>query len=176
LSRVSVRYARALFSLADEEKKLETIAADMGELKKLVESSTDFSDFILNPLLSSSKQSAVIREFFTGKVDTRTFDFLQLLCKKKRLNQLPEILDAFDSLLLKKRNQVHAEVTSAVALDDQQMDAIKANLESMTDKSVILNSKKDSALIGGFKVLIDGVIIDNSVQYQLFKLKEKLVS
>jgi F-type H+-transporting ATPase subunit delta len=176
LSRVSVRYARALFSLADEEKKLEAIAVDMGELKKLVEGDTDFGDFILNPLLSSSKQADVIRELFTGKVDPITFDFLQLLCKKKRLNQLSEIVDAYNGLMLKKRNQVHAEVTSAVALDDQQMDAIKANLESMTDKSVILNTKKDSALIGGFKVLIDGVIIDNSVQYQLFKLKEKLVS
>ena len=176
MSRVSVRYARALFSLAEEEKKLEAVATDMGELKKLLENSTDFSGFILNPLLSSSKQAELIREFFTGKVDPLTFDFLQLLCKKKRLNQLSEILDAFNSLLLEKRNQVHAEVTSAVALDDQQMDAIKANLESMTDKSVILNTKKDSALIGGFKVMIDGVIIDNSVQYQLLKLKEKLVS
>ena len=176
MSRVSVRYARALFSLAGEVKKLDTIAVDLAELRKLSESNKDFSAFLVNPLLSSSKQAEVIRELFSGKVDILTYNFLELLCKKKRMNQLSEILDAFDNLLLKKRNQVYAEVTSAAVLDDQQLDAIKANLESMTDKSVILNTKKDSALIGGFKVLIDGVIIDNSVQYQLFKLKEKLVS
>ena len=87
-----------------------------------------------------------------------------------------EILEAFNDLLLKHRNQLRAEVTSAVSLDDQQLDAIKANLESMTDKSVILKTKEDSVLIGGFKVLVAGVIIDNSIQNQLSKLKEKLVS
>jgi len=176
LSRVSVRYAKALFSLAHEEKKLDNIADDLSEIKSLIKNSADFSNFIINPLVSSIKQVAAISGIFSGKVDNLTFNFLELVCKKKRLNQLAEILNAFDDLLLKHRKQLHAEVTSAVSLDDQQLDAIKANLESMMDKSVILNTKEDSSLIGGFKVLVDGIIIDNSVQYQLSKLKEKLVS
>jgi len=176
LSRVSIRYAKALFSLAQEEKKLDTVADDLDGIKSLLANSSDFISFIANPLLSSSKQSEVVGELFSGNVDKLTMDFLELICKKKRLNQLVEIILAFDSLLLDQRNQVHAEVTSASALDDQQMEAIRSNLEAMTQKSVLLNTKKDSGLIGGFKVLIDGVIIDNSVKYQLSKLKEKLVS
>ena len=176
MSRVSVRYARALFSLAQEEKKLDIIANDLSEIRSLIKSNADFSSFIINPLVSSIKQIAAVKGIFSGKVNDLTSNFLELICGKKRLNQLAEILDAFDKLLLKYRNQLHAEVTSAVSMDDQQLDAIKANLESMTDKSVILKTKEDSTLIGGFKVLVDGVIIDNSVQYQLSKLKEKLVS
>jgi F-type H+-transporting ATPase subunit delta len=176
LSRVSIRYARALFSLAQEGKKLDTVADDLDGIKSLLVNSSDFSSFVDNPLLSSSKQSEVVNELFSGKVDKLTSDFLELICRKKRLNQLVEIILAFDSLLLDQRNQVHAEVTSASVLDDQQMDDIRSNLEAMTQKSVILNTKKDKGLIGGFKVLIDGVIIDSSVKYQLAKLKEKLVS
>lgn len=176
MSRVSIRYARAVFSLAVDEKKLESIASDLQSIQSLLESSPDFVRFINNPLVSNTRQVDVIKDLFSGKVDRLTMDFLELICNKKRLSQLAEILAAFNALLLRKRNQVHAEVTSAAALDDRQLDALRANLESMTKKSVILNTKKDASLIGGFKVLVDGVIIDNSVQYQLSKLKEKLVS
>jgi F-type H+-transporting ATPase subunit delta len=176
LSRVSLRYAKALFSLALEEKKLNTIAADLDEIRSLAENNADFASFVVNPLISTAKQIELIREIFSGKVDKLTYNFLELICDKKRLNQLLYILNAFDDLVLNHRTPLNAEVTSAVALDDQQLDAIKSNLEALTSKSVILTTKEDSALIGGFKVLVGGVIIDNSVRYQLSKLKEKLVS
>jgi len=176
LSRVSLRYAKAVFALAVEEKKLDIIAADMEEIRLLINNNADFSSFISSPLISSASQVELIRQIFSGKVDKLTYNFLELICNKKRLNQLEDILIVFDDLLLKHHNQLNAEITSAVALDDLQLQAIKDNLETMTNKSVILTTKEDAALIGGFKVLVGGVIIDNSVRYQLSKLKEKLVS
>jgi len=44
----------------------------------------------------------------------------------------------------------------------------------MTQKSVLLETTEDESLIGGFTVKIEDIIIDNSVRYQLVKLKEKL--
>ena len=176
MSRVSIRYAKALFSLALEEKKLDIIANDLKEIEKLIEVNDQFRNFISSPLISSVKHIELVKNIFSGKVDALTINFLELISKKKRFNQLPEILIAFNELSLQYHNQLYAEITSAVALDDQQLDAIKSNLEAMTSKSIILKTKEDKTLIGGFKVMVEGLIIDNSVQYQLLKLKEKLVS
>jgi F-type H+-transporting ATPase subunit delta len=176
LSRVSVRYAKALFSLALDEKKLDNVANDINEIRLLIKNNRDFSNFVVNPLISNVKQVEIIKSIFSGKVEMISMNFLELICSKKRLSHMPEIVDAFDYLLLKHRNQLYAEVTSAVSLDSQQLASIKSNLEVMTDKSVILNTRKDAAIIGGFKVLIEGIIIDNSIQYQLMKLKERLIS
>lgn len=176
MSRVSIRYAKALFSLALEEKKLDRIANDLKEIETLIEVNNQFSNFISSPLISSVKHIELVKNIFPGKVDVLTINFLELISKKKRFNRLPGILIAFNELLLRHHNQLHAEITSAVPLDDQQLDAIKSNLEAMTSKSIILNTKEDKKLIGGFKVMVEGLIIDNSVQYQLWKLKEKLVS
>ena len=77
---------------------------------------------------------------------------------------------------MKHRNQIVAELTSPSALDGKQLDLIKTNIETMTKKSVLLETKEDASLIGGFTVKIDDIVIDNSVRYQLFKLKEKLIS
>lgn len=176
MSRVSARYAKALFSLAIDEKKLDNVANDMNEISLLIKNNRDFNNFVLNPLISNAKQSEIIKSIFSGKIEKISLNFLELICKKKRLNNLPEIAVAFDQLLLKHRNQLYAEITSAASLDDKQIAAIKSNLEAITDKSVVLNTREDASIIGGFKVLIEGIIIDNSIQYQLMKLKERLVS
>ena len=120
MSRVSIRYAKALFSLALEEKKLDIIANDLKEIEKLIEVNDQFRNFISSPLISSVKHIELVKNIFSGKVDALTINFLELISKKKRFNQLPEILIAFNELLLQHHNQLYAEITSAVALDNQQ--------------------------------------------------------
>lgn len=176
MSRVSKRYAKALFSLALEDKKLDAVADDLESIKKLTDSGDDFKNFIMNPLISSSKQLKVIKDLFAGKLEDITLNFLYLLGEKKRLNLLPEILERFDELLLVHRNQVVAEVVSADTLDDKQLKSIQGNVEQLTNKSVLLSTSQDKSLIGGFMVRIEDIIIDNSIRYQLSKLKEKLIS
>lgn len=176
MSRISIRYAKALFSLAQDQKKLDKVADDLSDLKGLLGSSDDFNKFVLNPLISGNKKAEILKSLFSGKLDPLTLDFLYLLSNKKRVNVLDEILLKFDALLLKHRNQIVAELTSPSALDDKQLDLIKTNIETMTQKSVLLETKEDASLIGGFTVKIDDIVIDNSVRYQLFKLKEKLIS
>ncbi len=176
MSRISIRYAKALFSLAQDEKKLDTVANDLSELKILLDTSSDFKTFVVNPLISGNKKAEVLKSLFSGKLDPLTMNFLYLLSSKKRVDVLDQILQKFDELLLKYRNQVVAELTSSSVLDDKQLDAIKTNIETMTQKTVLLETNEDNSLIGGFTVKIEDIIIDNSVRYQLAKLKEKLVS
>ena len=176
MSRISIRYAKALFSQAQDEKKLDIVAEDLAELKKLLETSVDFNAFVQNPLISGIKKSEILKSLFSGKFNPLTMNFLFLLSSKKRVDVLDQILIKFDELLLKYRNQVVVELNSPSILDEEQLNAIKANIEEMTNKSVVLETKKDASLIGGFTVKIEDFIIDNSVRYQLAKLKEKLIS
>lgn len=176
MSRVSIRYAKAIFSLALEEDKLDKVSGDFESIKALIMENRDFKSFIFNPLISSSNQITIVRDLFAGKVQELTSNFLQLICKKKRFNQLTEILSRFEELLMAHKNQIFAEITSAGELEAKQLNEIKLNLENMTEKNILLSSKKDANLVGGFTVQVEGVIIDNSIQNQLVKLKEKLIS
>lgn len=176
MSRVSKRYAKALFSLAIDEKKLDAVADDFVSINNLVASNPDFVRFISNPLITSAKQLEIVKSLFSNKIKDLTLNFLYLLSEKKRLNLLPEILQKFDELILVHRNQVRADLISAEALDRNQLKLIQANIEQITKKSVLLNTHQDKSLIGGFTVKIEDIIIDNSIRYQLSKLKEKLIS
>ncbi|MCB0283259.1 MAG: ATP synthase F1 subunit delta [Calditrichaeota bacterium] len=176
MSRVSKRYAKALFSLAIEEKKLDSVADDLNVINDLTKSNQDFVGFISNPLITSGKQLEVVKSLFSNKLNDLTLNFLCLLSEKRRLNLLPEILQKFDVLILVYRNQVRADIISADTLDKEQLKQIQDNIELLTKKSVLLNTRQDKTLIGGFTVKIEDIIIDNSIRYQLSKLKEKLIS
>jgi len=176
VSRVSKRYAKALFALSEETGKLDGVAADMEQLGETLRKSGDFFDFIKNPLISINEKEQTLDTLFKASLQGITLDFLHLLCRKKRLNVLDDIVDDFAVLMMEHRHQLKAEIVSAQPLDAAQADAIKKRLQELYGKEVLVSLKEDVGLIGGFRVFINGQVIDNSIRYQLNKLKEQLVA
>lgn len=176
MSRVSKRYAKALFALAKEEQSLDNVAKDLNRIQRLLKENNDFGNFIVNPIVGSVKQTQLINNVFQGQLSTLTMNFLYLLCEKKRLSILPEVIIQFTEILRMYKNEILTEVISAAILEEGQLSAITKNVEQMTNKKVVLETRQDSSLLGGFLVKIDDFIIDNSVRNQLYKLREKMVS
>jgi len=176
LSRVAKRYAKAWFSLALENKKLEKAADDAAMLAGLIRKQDEFRTFLHNPLVTPGKRKQLLSDLFSEKVDGLTFDFLNMVSQKKRLNVLEEIVGQFSSLVRQHNNQIVAEVRSAAVLEDSQLDAIRQKIEGMTGKKAIIHTAQDKSLIGGFLIKIEDRIIDNSIRYQLEKLREQMVA
>jgi F-type H+-transporting ATPase subunit delta len=176
LSRVAKRYAKALFQVAIEQNVLDNVKTDFEQVKSLLVESDEFKNFLENPLISEFEKSKVITALFKNKFSDLTYDFLQLLTKKKRSSILPDAAEEFNQLLLEHRNFVKGDLISAVDLSDEQTSKIKSNIEEATGKSVILKQHLDPKIIGGFIVKIEDIIIDNSIRFQLNKLRERLVA
>ena len=176
MSRLSKRYAKALFSLTLDEKQLDSVKKDIHKLNGLLAEDGDFSAFITNPIISRSRQMSVVKDTFSGVVSELVLNFLLLLARKKRLNVLPEIILDFNRLILVHNNQIHAEVFSSSPLTDGQIDKIRQRLAKLTNKEILMNTSIDEDLLGGFTIRVEDVIIDNSIRYQLSKLKDKLVA
>lgn len=68
-----------------------------------------------------------------------------------------------------------ALVTSAAPLTGKQADALRAKLEEITGKKIIMRQEVDSALLGGFTVKVGDRLIDGSVARQLSTLKAKMM-
>ncbi len=176
MSRVSKRYSKALFSLAMEENVLEKVSADMSSLRELLSAESSFLAFTKNPLVSGTHKEKVLEELFKASFQSLTLDFVKLLSRKKRLDVLDDVVTDFEALMLLHRNQLEAEIVSAQPLDGEQVSAIKQRLKELFGKEILVRLKEDASLIGGFLVRINGQIIDNSIRYQLTKLKEQLVA
>ncbi len=176
MNRVAKRYTKAIFQLAQEQNILEKIEKDFDLLRDLVQQSKEFDQFLANPLITEDKKIEVLAELVGKKVEVLTFNFLRLLANKRRLRVLPAILEQFRQMMLTYRNIVEGELISAVELEKEQVEAIKAHLEKTLGKNVKLYSKIQPEIIGGFVIRVQDVVIDNSIRLQLNKLREKLIA
>ena len=175
MSRVSIRYSKALFESALEEKLIEEVRSDLEMIKIVCIGNPEIQDALINPLIEEYLKANLLREIFGGKVNQLTFKFLQLLSKKKRSGFLLEMIDNYLARILEYKNVLSGSLIAASTLDQNQIESIKQKIEEMTGKAVQLTEHSDESMIGGFIVKIKDTVIDLSIKTQLDKLRTQLI-
>ncbi len=175
-SRVTRRYAKALFEQAGEQKVLDRVSEDLKYIRKVNDESVDFRMLLSSPIIHSTDKKSVFAKDFKQKVHTLTFDFLILLLDKNREELLPEMIDFFMKLNDDAQKIIRARLITAHKFAAEQLKALKKQLDHFSGKNVILEQHVDSALLGGFIVRLDDTVIDTSLRNQLAKLRESMVS
>ena len=69
---------------------------------------------------------------------------------------------------------MRAEAITAVPMQDKQRSALKAKLEALTGKNIVLKNSVDPALIGGITLRYGGVQLSDSIQSRLDRLRRSL--
>jgi F-type H+-transporting ATPase subunit delta len=169
---IAGRYATALFDLAREENTLDEMADALRGLQALLGESRDFARLVASPVFSTAEQAGALAAISKqAAIHPLAANFLQLLVRNRRLFILGDVIAGYLKLLAAHRNEVTADVTSAVALTDEQAEELKATLKAKTGRSVTLNARVDPAILGGLIVKIGSRMVDSSVRTKLNNLK-----
>ena len=162
------RYAIALFELADEQKQLDTVGESLAALKQALAESDDFRTLTTSPLIGREQAVAAVGASAGAMaLDPITTNFLGVLAKNRRLGQLGNVIRAFNLLAARHRGEISAEVTSAHALDEGQVDALRQNLRTRYGADIALELDVDPAILGGLVVKIGSRMIDGSIRTKL---------
>ncbi len=173
-SKISVRYAKALFESAEEQNVLDTVRTDMEEVQK-VSVLPGFKHLIINPVIKESQKCAVIDEIFKGKVHPLTLSLLNLIFRNGRELFLSGIARNFLSLYKKHKGIKSALLTSAVPVSEQFREKVEKIIQKAVNSKVELRTESNSDLIGGFIIRIDDQQYDASVSNSLKKMKKQLL-
>ena len=162
------RYALALFELARDEKQLESVTASLAGIRQALAESDEFRALTTSPLIGRDESArAVAATADAMALDPITRNFLGVVARNRRLSQLGAIIRAFNLLAARHRGEITAEITSAHALDDDQIDAIKANLRTRMGREIAVDLSVDPAILGGLVVKIGSQMIDGSIRTKL---------
>jgi F-type H+-transporting ATPase subunit delta len=175
LSRVAIRYSKALFQLAREENLVGEVQSDLKLIKEICTENADFQNMLINPLIEEYSKAKVLKDLFEKNINPLSFRFLQLLGRKKRSGFLLEMIDRFMDSVLEYKGILAGTLIASCALDSEQVEGIKKKVESITGKSVILSEQIDESMVGGFIVKIKDTVIDLSIRTQLEKLRTQLI-
>ena len=171
-SGVATRYATALFELAEEGNALDRVEADLATVERMTAESPELRQVLRSAIVTRDAQAAAVTALADragiGDIVTK---FLGVLAQNRRLFALPAVTTAFRNRLAAARGEVTAEVTSAVPLDAQQLEAVKANVSRYAGKAVSLTADVDPSLLGGLVVRIGSRMVDASLKTKLQQLE-----
>lgn len=169
------RYASALFDLASENGTVSAVEADLDRLDEAIGGSDELAGLIRNPQVSREASGQAI-DAVAGLLELSdlTRNFLGVLATNRRLSALPEIIKAFAVIAAAARGEATAEVTSAHALSEEQVEALRQKLEAREGRNVKVRTSVDSDLLGGLVVTIGSKRIDSSIRTRLNSLAQAM--
>jgi F-type H+-transporting ATPase subunit delta len=169
------RYAKALFSLAVEQGRIEPWSEGLRALKAAVESSRDLRDVLQNPVYTREQRRAVAAKLAEAlKLDADPASLLYLLADRNRLAHLAAVVDHFGELADAKLGRVRARVTTATAIDASTLSALGARLGEAARATVLVEHLVEPKIIGGVIAQIGSIVYDGSLRTQLEQLKTSL--
>ena len=169
---LGARYATALYDLADEQKHLDEVAADLRTLRALIDESADLRRLIRSPVVSRADQGKAIAALAErAGLQPLVRNILGLLAKNRRLFVLPEVINAYLAELASRRGEVTAEVVSAQALTDAQRQSLDERLRRSVGGKVAIELRVDPSLLGGLIVKLGSRMVDASLSSKLQRLQ-----
>ncbi|MBR4809449.1 MAG: F0F1 ATP synthase subunit delta [Bacteroidales bacterium] len=100
--------------------------------------------------------------------------FVAFLAEKGRREYLGRVLRTFVDLYCASVGMSHVVLTSAVKSESLEA-RVRAGLEERLGHRIMLETEVDPTLIGGYRVEVDGQMLDASVRRQLRILRRDLV-
>lgn len=174
-SAITVRYAKAVFSLAKESDQLSTLKKDAELIAAVCSQSADFSRFLKNPVVKTSEKIKIIHLIFKEKISELSLNFLTLMTQNKREEFIPEVCRNILSLIRKEKNIKTAVLTTAIEMDEDLLQKAEKILEKELETQVELIGRVNPHIIGGVVLQIDGKQYDDSIATQLKKLKQEFL-
>jgi F-type H+-transporting ATPase subunit delta len=162
----------ALYELAAAEDRLDAIATDLQQVRRLLAESADLRRLFSSPVVSREDQGRAIAAL-AGRagLDDLTRRFLGVLARNRRLAAVPVVIDTFLAQLAAARGETTAEVASARQLTDAQAEDLRVALRNALGGDVVLTQRVEPALLGGLVVKVGSRMVDSSLRTKLQQLR-----
>jgi F-type H+-transporting ATPase subunit delta len=173
-SKISVRYARAIFQSALEKKILDKVNEDMIFISEVCKT-PEMKEFLGSPIITPSKKEAILHKMFDNNVEKITLSLIDLIVKNGREGFIPAIAREFMHETKKFKGITESVLTTAVKVDEGVKKQITDLIAGVFKTKVELKEIIDPEIVGGFILQIDDSYIDGSVRNKLRKIKKELI-
>jgi F-type H+-transporting ATPase subunit delta len=171
--QVASRYAKSLIDLAEEQSSVEAVKADIESFVNVTSKSSELRAVLKNPIIGIDKKQAIVTQLFGGNSSKVVLAFFNIVISKGRSEILYATAKEFMNEYNRRKGVLTAVVTSAAPLTEDQKSKISAIVVDATKKQIVLETKVDPELIGGFILNVGDRQIDTSIASSLTKLKKE---
>jgi F-type H+-transporting ATPase subunit delta len=167
------RYAQAAFELAIQRHELESWKEGLSRIADIGKDSKQLAVFE-NPKVPFNVKRGLLEERL-GRVSPLALNLACLLLTKGRLRIAGDILQEYCRLLDAYHGIEHADIVTALPLDEEDKERISTQLGDLVGRKVVIDARTDPTMVGGFRAKIGDRLIDGSTRSRLESLRRTLV-
>ena len=174
VGKSGARYAQALFELANQDSQHEEWLSELKEIGEVF-SNPDFQILLTHAEVPMEQKQAAVSEAFNDN-HQMIKNLVLLLIKNSGTDCINDLIVNYEQLLDVYFERQRIEVTTAVALDETQVNSMTEVVKQIVDKDVVLDTYVDESIIGGIVIKIGDQLLDGSVKTQLNDMRKAIKS
>jgi F-type H+-transporting ATPase subunit delta len=170
------RYARALFSLANDESRAADVREELRRFGAALEASAELRAVLLQPLHPAAERRRVL-DALAEKLGASSLlrRFYAYLIDQRRLVAFDAIEAEFVRLADEAAGRAKAKVRTAQPLSAEQQQRLARALAARAGRAVELEVEIDPTLVAGLVAQLGDTVYDGSLKSQLVQLRSVLV-
>ena len=173
---IARNYAEALLALARKAGDLPAWGRLIDDVASAVERDDRLRHFLEAPQISADQKITVLAKAFEDRAPRLFVRFLQRLVKNRRQMLIPEIANEYRDLVDEVEGRVHAQVTLAAPVDDEQRASIARQLTHTFGMPVVPQVRINPNILGGIIVRVGDRVMDGSVRRRLGILRNRMLA
>jgi F-type H+-transporting ATPase subunit delta len=166
--------AQAAFAAAQDDGTLDRVEDELFTFSRAVDDSAELQMALTNPALTPENKAAVVRDLTSGTAAPATVAVLAHAAGNLRGRRPAAAIEELARLASEQRQQVLAEVRSAIELTPEQRTRLASALSALQGRQVRLNVLVDPEVVGGILVRVGDDVIDGSVSSRLEQARRAL--
>ena len=143
-------YGDSLYDLAAEEKLTETLMGQVEMVAEVLKENPEYLTLLSEPSVAKAERLSLIDEAFGEQVHPYLLNFFKILCSEGIVRSFSGCSREFRRRYNEDHNIAEALIVTAVALKEEQREALKARLEKIREQlekeqSRVLNSSSGAS-------------------------------
>ena len=174
MSDRTTAYAAAILEIGRAEGALDTVTDELRQVASAVASNSQLREALTDPTVAVGRRLGLLESDVLGAASNGTKAALAMLIAAGHASDLQDVVTDVSRQVAAGKDRELAEVTVAVALDDQRLDALKRALEAATGKQLDLQVVVDPNVVGGVRAIVGDTVFDGSLARRLDDVRTRV--
>lgn len=171
-TRAAIRYAKAVLSLAIDQKSEKAINDDMKLIARTISENSDLDLALKNAIAKQETKKVILNQVFP-KLNPLSSKLFDVLVDNNRIDAVADVAHKYNELYDEHVGKEKATVTTAIPMTQELEVKVLAKIKELTSKSVELENIVDESIIGGFILRVGDIQYNASIASKLNKLKRE---
>ncbi|MDP6533245.1 MAG: ATP synthase F1 subunit delta [Candidatus Marinimicrobia bacterium] len=172
----SARLAASAFAVAKEAKAVEEVMHSLDTVDSWIRGDARLRAFLQSKKITGDQKKEALKKALVESCHTIAVEIVALAAEERSVELIKQTCTVYRALAKSELGIVSVHAQVAETYSDSETASLKSRLDEILGKTSDLKVEVNPDLIGGIKLRVEDTYLDASLQSQLKRMRDTIVS